>query len=302
MQNAARHHGKTGLWLVVVGLVLCFTPFQFVHGSHSLNMDTATATSSDPSYQKSVSLAAQKQHIVSLRLYLVRHGETLANIQKIVVGQSDSPLTKLGLHQARELGQSSALHKTLFWRRYSSDLERAKHTSRLIDEHHTFELDERLREIAKGARQGFPKSYTLDQCMECFRERPEEIPKQETSADAWKRVSRFLLGLFQEALKEDNDKAGRRNIRKVLIVCHSGTIRLLLHKLVRHAHPLLEVSSDTTGALDDSKRFQIPNASVTVLDMIIPQSFTSDLDEDTWVKLVAPKVVRLNWIVSHDDR
>ncbi|CAJ1949851.1 unnamed protein product [Cylindrotheca closterium] len=208
----------------------------------------------------------------TIRLYLIRHGETLANIQKVVVGQLDSPLTKLGKRQAAALGNSSMIRGVKFWRRYSSDLQRTQHTARLVDSHHHFTLDERLREIAKGARQGFPKSYTMDQCMESFKDRPEEIPKHESSDDAWKRLSSFLLQLVQEAVDDEvafqNAKVGNK-VRNVLIVSHSGTLRLLLHKLVPGAHPLLKDSAETTGALDDSKRFQIPNTSLTTLDISI---------------------------------
>eukprot|EP00980_Cylindrotheca_fusiformis_P011419 scaffold2644_cov129-Cylindrotheca_fusiformis.AAC.9 len=239
----------------------------------------------------------EEPRIVSLRLYLVRHGETLANIQKIVVGQSDSPLTKLGQRQARKLGQCSILKDTSFWRRYSSDLGRAVHTAKLIDSHHTFQLDERLREIAKGARQGFPKSYTLDQCMAWFRERPEEIPKHESSADAWHRMSSFILQLFQEA-RQSESRGDRQNI---LVVCHSGTLRLLLHKLVPRAHPLLEVTSDTTGALDDSLRFQIPNTSLTIMDISVPESCIASLQEKSWIENVKSKLVELNWVGHFDN-
>jgi broad specificity phosphatase PhoE len=279
-------------------LILCVVLFPIAQGSCPLSMDTTTATTPTPKIMHD----AQKKAGVSLRLYLVRHGETLANIQKIVVGQSDSSLTMLGQRQARALGQSFFLKNTAFWRRYASDLERAQHTARLIDGSQAFQPDERLREIAKGARQGFPKSYTLDQCMEWFRERPEEIPKQETSADAWKRLSRFLLELFQETLQEDDDDSEHVERRNVLVVCHSGSLRLLLHKLVPHAHPLLQVSSDTTGALDDSKRFQIPNTSLTIMDLTIPNTISiADLEEDVWMKLVTPKLAELNWIGHYDD-
>lgn len=206
----------------------------------------------------------------TIRLFMVRHGETLANIQKIVVGQSDSPLTKLGQRQAIALGNNDIIKDVEFWRRYASDLQRTQHTALLIDSDHSFILDERLREIAKGAREGFPKSYTMDQCMECFKSRPEEVPKLESSEDAWRRLSKFLHHLLHEAELEDErfqyGKVGKK-ARNVLVVSHSGTIRLLLHKLLPDAHPLLQVSADTAGALDDSKRFQIPNTSLTILDI-----------------------------------
>ncbi|KAL3945687.1 MAG: hypothetical protein SGBAC_000255 [Bacillariaceae sp.] len=236
----------------------------------------------------------------TLRLYLIRHGETLANIQKVVVGQLDSPLTKLGQRQATALGNSSILKDVKFWRRYTSDLQRTQHTARLVDGQHHFTLDERLREIAKGARQGFPKSYTMDQCMECFKDRPEEIPKLESSDDAWKRLSSWMLQLLQEARDEEatvRNGAVSNNARSILIVSHSGTIRLLLHKLVPDAHPLLQDSGDTTGALEDSKRFQIPNTSLTILNVSMTPNFVShDPKAQCLEQEFAADLITLNWI------
>jgi broad specificity phosphatase PhoE len=235
----------------------------------------------------------------TLRFYLVRHGETLANIQKIVVGQSDSPLTTLGQRQASALGETSFIKNTAFWRRYASDLPRTQQTAKLIDSSNSFVLDDRLREIAKGARQGFPKSYTLEQCLEWFQHRPEEIPLSETSDDAWKRLSSFFIQIFEDALKENSDRSMMQNI---LIICHSGSLRLLLHKLVPGAHPLLSVTADTKGSLDDNNRFQIPNTSLTILDLTIPDSVDiKDLDEAKFLESVAPKLVELNWIGHYDS-
>jgi broad specificity phosphatase PhoE len=82
-------------------------------------------------------------------LYLVRHGETLANCAELVVGQSDSPLTRQGKEQARQLYRyphnwcsgvrhdDNADHTRVgnnmnWWRIYVSDLKRTQHTACLI--------------------------------------------------------------------------------------------------------------------------------------------------------------------------
>jgi probable phosphoglycerate mutase len=63
-------------------------------------------------------------------ILLIRHGETEWNLQRRMQGQQDSPLTPLGLQQARQvaLRLRSVPHTAL----YSSDLGRAWQTARCI--------------------------------------------------------------------------------------------------------------------------------------------------------------------------
>jgi bisphosphoglycerate-dependent phosphoglycerate mutase len=48
----------------------------------------------------------QEENNFVFRLHLVRHGETEANRAEIVLGQIDSPLTNLGIQQARAAHRS----------------------------------------------------------------------------------------------------------------------------------------------------------------------------------------------------
>ncbi|MGZ5146043.1 MAG: histidine phosphatase family protein, partial [Burkholderiales bacterium] len=59
-------------------------------------------------------------------ILLIRHGETLWNQQGRMQGQHDSPLTPVGLQQARQL--AGRLRKVPFAALYSSDLGRAHQT------------------------------------------------------------------------------------------------------------------------------------------------------------------------------
>ena len=69
---------------------------------------------------------------MSCKLLLVRHGETVDNVNKIMQGQTDGCLTLLGMEQARELGrQLRGKPIDVF---LSSDLGRAVETLRIIME------------------------------------------------------------------------------------------------------------------------------------------------------------------------
>src|ERR1035437_8298705 len=88
------------------------------------------------------------------RFILVRHGETEWNLQEREMGQLDSPLTPLGLEQARRLG--ARLGQIKIDRLYSSDLPRAARTAAIIAEQtgHAVVFDVRLRERNMGIFQG----------------------------------------------------------------------------------------------------------------------------------------------------
>jgi broad specificity phosphatase PhoE len=259
---------------------------------------------------------------LTVRFFWVRHGETIANHRGWVVGQWDSPLTDLGRHQATLLGQSAMVQETLFWRRYSSDLGRTQETaywlsfpppphqsSGVVDPQTAvngliqsgWTLDGRVREIAKGARQEYPKSWDYERAVEDRKKLGREIPKLETTHEAWERIADFISHVVEGALDENDPRSiiqtnGSRNsevdetkldigidpddavhdhtdriVVNVLVVTHAGTLRTLLKKMVPHAHPSLGTShdpaDDPSRPPDDSKRLAVPNTSVTILDV-----------------------------------
>lgn len=88
------------------------------------------------------------------RFLILRHGETEWNAVGREMGQLDSPLTSRGLEQAERAGRALIAHRPTAL--YSSDLERAHHTARLIGAAIglTPRLDVRLRERHMGIFQG----------------------------------------------------------------------------------------------------------------------------------------------------
>ncbi|EOU9607594.1 2,3-diphosphoglycerate-dependent phosphoglycerate mutase GpmB [Cronobacter dublinensis] len=85
-----------------------------------------------------------------LQVYLVRHGETQWNAERRIQGQSDSPLTEKGEHQAMQVAQrAKALGITHI---ISSDLGRTRRTAEIIAQGCGCDviLDARLRELDMG--------------------------------------------------------------------------------------------------------------------------------------------------------
>lgn len=85
-----------------------------------------------------------------LQVYLVRHGETEWNAARRIQGQSDSPLTANGEHQARLVAQR--VSKQGITHVITSDLGRTRRTAQIIAEACGCEVitDPRLRELHMG--------------------------------------------------------------------------------------------------------------------------------------------------------
>lgn len=117
------------------------------------------------------------------RLYLVRHGETVDNVNKIMQGQTHGRLTAKGEAQAREVMEKMRTeHIDAF---VSSDLKRSIDTCAIIAEPHGKPVTTTplLRERDWG---GFTGRYIPDLKDEVW---PDDI---ETINDLMARAARFL--------------------------------------------------------------------------------------------------------------
>ena len=88
-------------------------------------------------------------------LYLVRHGQTELNVQNILQGWHDSPLTARGREQALTTRAAFKDRGVTFDHVYSSPLGRARGTAELIvGEGRSIELVDDLREWHLGSLEG----------------------------------------------------------------------------------------------------------------------------------------------------
>ena len=149
-----------------------------------------------------------------MKLYVVRHGETLANTLKTVSGDKESPLTIEGINQAKNLGE---IFKDInFDIVFSSPLLRAIDTARLITKK-TVHLDERLIERDYGLNEGkFIKDTNPDEIWD-YNLNTDKY-ENETVKDILNRAESFI-----NFLKENySDKT-------VLVVTHSGLSRAIYY-------------------------------------------------------------------------
>jgi 2,3-bisphosphoglycerate-dependent phosphoglycerate mutase len=156
----------------------------------------------------------------TLKLWLVRHGETTWNSERRAQGHLDVPLSSLGRDQATMLAHR--LRGTSFDAIYSSDLSRALETARIVNSNlggrSQVLADARWREQMLGALQGLSTGEVAAMLEARGATRPvlvtERYPDAESRAELMERVK---LGL-QELIRRHPD--GR-----VIVFSHGGSIR-----------------------------------------------------------------------------
>ncbi|HCU90768.1 MAG: phosphoglyceromutase [Legionellales bacterium] len=192
-----------------------------------------------------------------LQLVLLRHGQTLWNKQHRSTGWADVGLTEAGERQAREAGRALAAAGFQFDTFYSSQLHRAKATMEIVKSEMRCDASSilerwRLNERHIGAFEGLGpfavvSKYGLRrfiQCQLCYDVSPpplalddarfpgnqerfagieaENWPRAESMKQTWLRVRPFWEGEIVPAL---------RSRRRLLIVSHKNTLRLLLEAI-----------------------------------------------------------------------
>lgn len=161
-----------------------------------------------------------------IELTIIRHGQTTANNEVKFGGWSETELTNEGKKQTEETA------KTLSEESYdvliSSDLIRAKQTAEIIGKELGLELieDQRIRERNFGKLDDMTWKEFEEQYPEvAAKNEPNYQPNLEDDAETieavYKRIEEFL-----EDLKKKY--AGK----KVLLVTHTGVIRILRRKLL----------------------------------------------------------------------
>ena len=157
-------------------------------------------------------------------LYLTRHGQTQANLEKRFSGAKDTPLTALGLAQARQVG--TVLERALGMRPaiafVASPYARAQATMRIVRE--TLELppdgfttDARLTEINLGA---------WDQLTDAEARALDPAAFDARSADKWNVHVPGGGENYQEAAARASDWV-RGLTADTVAVTHGAIIRIL---------------------------------------------------------------------------
>ncbi len=161
----------------------------------------------------------------SFTLYLMRHGQTLANQEQRYLGSSESPLTELGIRQHRRIQEQ--LVDVTFSKVYTSPRKRClKLAESLADDPKMLVRDERIRELDFGvfellhwqeAKEKYPQVWEKYGKMEpayC-------LPDGESLFDFESRIASFVDELL------GSDLTG-----SVAVVSHGGVATTLICQML----------------------------------------------------------------------
>jgi probable phosphoglycerate mutase len=159
-------------------------------------------------------------------LTIVRHGQTVANVDGVWHGSTDTPLTPLGQRQAARVAEWLHRHHPEIGAVYTSDLQRAHDTARAIGAALTIvpRVDRALREYDLGAWEGvsFRELWERHRLWERMREDPHHAPHGGESPRAV--TTRFVDALQRIAAAHPGER--------VVVVTHGGALSMALGHLL----------------------------------------------------------------------
>ena len=190
---------------------------------------------------------------MATEITIIRHGETMWNVQKRIQGQRNSKLSENGITQAELVAK--ALVKREFDVLVSSDLGRAIETAKIINKQLLLphEYNANLRERSFGIFEGKNFAEIEEKYPEEFlryKERNPEfvVPGGESIQQMYKRIT-----------SEIESVARKFKDQKVLIVSHGLVLEMMMYRTFNLR-------------LDEPRAFSINNSSIS--------SFY--IDENNW--------------------
>ena len=163
-----------------------------------------------------------------MKLIIVRHGETIENVNGIFQGQTPGILSKRGINQAKKVGERLKNEQIDYI--YSSDLNRAKHTAKEIIKYHpklNLNLIKELREHDMGILTGQNKNKLNLEWDDIDLNDPKY--KAENYETSMTRANKIIKKLFE---KHQNNT--------VVLVSHGGFMKSLFAIIMKKSREKLK--------------------------------------------------------------
>ncbi len=166
------------------------------------------------------------------KLVLVRHGESQWNLENRFTGWVDVPLSPKGIQEAGAAGDRLKKQSIRFDKAYTSDLQRAQNTLKIILEKLgqtdlPVEKDKALNERHYGDLQGLNKAETAqkfgDEQVKIWRRSYDVAPpKGESLKDTAARTLPYFESRIWEDLKKGNN---------IIVAAHGNSLRSIVMHL-----------------------------------------------------------------------
>ena len=177
-----------------------------------------------------------------MKLYVVRHGQSVNNLEQKFTGWTDAPLTEKGVRDAE--GIRDFLSRVKFDKVWSSDLQRARKTAETALPGCAYETTELIREICIGKAENQP----IEECSRIFGPEFEESKKTQNYVPYGGEDRAMLAARIQKFL----DIAAAGGYERAAAFAHGGVLKALVRIILGE--------SCKTGNLRG------PNCSILILD------------------------------------
>lgn len=183
------------------------------------------------------------------KLVLVRHGESQWNLENRFTGWVDVPLSDKGTQEAKNAGERLKKENIHFDRAYTSDLQRAQNTLKLILEVLgqnilSVEKDKALNERHYGDLQGLNKAETAkkfgDEQVKIWRRSYDIAPP---NGESLKDTAARTLPYFESKILADLKKG-----LNVIVAAHGNSLRSIVMNLDKLTREQVLELNIATGA------------------------------------------------------
>lgn len=161
------------------------------------------------------------------KIIIVRHGESLGNKEKYLLGHTDLDMSQLGYRQAASTASYLAEEKIDVI--YSSDLIRAYNTAKPHAELRGLQIikDEKLREVQLGDWEGKHISYILENYKDEYETYKAKTFGTYTFPKGGDSVEEAGVRFFDEIMSIASENTGKT----VLVVTHAAVLRSFYAKI-----------------------------------------------------------------------
>lgn len=166
-----------------------------------------------------------------MEIYIVRHGETVWNAEKLLQGSADIELNENGRQLAGETGM--ALEHVEFNKIYSSPLIRAYETACLIRGHRNIPIirDDRLRELCFGVNEGknFSKLLADEESPFHYFFKQPDLYREPEQGESLTHICERAAEFMREVIEPQE-----RGTERIMIVGHGALNKAIMCHVKQH--------------------------------------------------------------------